>query len=236
MKIAFDLNKSTILLMVMAVGVGYLIGNVFQIPVSESNKATVNQPTTGNTQQPSTVKLDVPSYVPSLGSDSAKVNFIEFGDYQCPFCERFFQQTEPQLIQDYVNSGKVKFYFMDFQFLGPDSQTLGQGAWCANEQGKYYEYHDYVYSNQGQENSGWATPDKVKTMAASISGLDVQKFGSCLDSKKYVSRVQELTSLGQTSGVSGTPSTFIGNSKDGYVTISGAQPYSVFKQAIDSLL
>ncbi|MBI2545514.1 MAG: DsbA family protein [Candidatus Aenigmarchaeota archaeon] len=186
-------------------------------------------------QQQQNIKFDIPSYVPAKGSGSAKISIIEFGDYQCPFCERFFQQTEPQILQNYVNTGKAKFYFMDFQFLGTDSQTLGQGAWCANDQGKYYEYHDYIYSHQGQENMGWATPDKVKIMTSNITGLDTQQFGSCLDSNKYASRVQELTKLGQANGVSGTPTVFIGNPKDGYIPIVGAQPYSVIKQVIDSL-
>ena len=121
---------------------------------------------------------------------------------------------------------------MDFAFLGPDSFTLSQGAWCANEQGKYYEYHDYIYSHQGQENTGWATADKVKTLAGNITGLDTTAFNTCLDSGKYQTRVQELTQLGQTSGVSGTPTLFIGNSQKGYTPIVGAQQFSVFQQAL----
>ena len=178
------------------------------------------------------VKFDIPSYAPSQGSDSAKVNIVEFGDYQCPFCEKFFSETEPQIIKNYVDTGKAKFYFLDFQFLGPDSQTLGQGAWCANDQGKYYDFHDYVYSHQGQENSGWATPDKVKVIAKNVKGLDTAKFNSCLDSKKYESRVKDLTQLGQSVGVTGTPSTLVGNSQDGYTLVPGAQPFSAFQQIL----
>ncbi|MDE1831382.1 MAG: DsbA family protein [Thaumarchaeota archaeon] len=178
-------------------------------------------------------KLQIPSFAQYRGSNSAQLNIVEFGDYQCPFCEKFFQQNEPQILQDYINNGKAKFYFLDFQFLGPDSLTLGEGAWCANEQGKYYDYHDYIYSHQGQENSGWATPDKVKTLAVDISGLDATKFNSCLDSKKYESRVQQLTQYGQSLGVSGTPTIFIGNDQKGYLSAVGAQPYDVFKQIID---
>lgn len=178
------------------------------------------------------VKFDIPSYATYKGSGSASTYVIEFGDYQCPFCERFFQQTEPQIVKNYVDTGKARFYFIDFQFLGPDSQTLGQGAWCANDQGKYYDYHDYVYSHQGEENSGWATPDKVKTLAKSITGLDTNKFNSCLDSKKYESRVTELTQLGQSAGVTGTPTTFIGNPSSGYILVSGARPYSDFQQLL----
>lgn len=187
-------------------------------------------------QQDAVVKVGIPPFVPARGSDSAKVNVIEFGDYQCPFCEKFFQQSEPQLKSNYLDTGKIKFYFMDFQFLGPDSKTLGEGAWCANEQGRYYDYHDYIYSHQGQENSGWATPDKVKALATNISGLDATKFNSCLDSKKYESRVQQLTQYGQDLGVSGTPTIFIGNDQKGYLSAVGAQPYDVFKQIVDKQL
>ena len=209
-------------------GLGRTSGTVAQQPTQQA------QPTTNN--QPSTVSLSIPSYVPYQGQSSATVNVVEFGDYQCPFCERFFTQTEPQIVQNYVDTGKVKFYFMDFAFLGPDSQTLAQGAWCADEQGKYYAYHDYIYGHQGQENSGWATADKLKTMVANIQGLNTAAFGSCLDSGKYSSRVSELTQLGQSEGVSGTPSTLIGNDANGYDLVVGAQPYSVLQQSIEAAL
>ncbi len=186
--------------------------------------------------QPQTVKLSLPSFARFLGSNSAKINFVEFGDYQCPFCQRFFQQTQSQITQNYVSTGQIRFYFLDFQFLGPDSQTLGQGAWCANDQGKYYEYNAYIYSHQGQENSGWATPDKVKVLVANISGLDVQRFSSCLDNKTYASRVQSLANLGQSIGETGTPTFFIGSDQTGYIMVVGAQPYSVLQQVIDQQL
>ncbi|MBI1828636.1 MAG: DsbA family protein [Thaumarchaeota archaeon] len=216
--------------------IGYFIGGTFP-PSSftgaakESNVVIQQQPT-----QQQMIKFPIPSFTPSRGSDSAQLNIVEFGDYQCPFCEKFFQETEPQIMQNYVNTGKVKFYFEGVQFVGPDSLTLGQGSWCADEQGKYYEYHDQIYSNQGRENSGWGTLDKVKTLAAGITGLDTQKFNTCLDSKKYESRVQQLTLFAQNVGVTGTPTNFIGNDQKGYIPIVGAQPYDVFKQVIDKQL
>ncbi|HZS74732.1 MAG TPA: DsbA family protein [Candidatus Nitrosotalea sp.] len=185
--------------------------------------------------QPQTIKFQIPPLAPSRGADSAQINIVEFGDFQCPFCEKFFQETEPQLMKDYINTGKVKFYFEGIEFVGPDSLTLGQGSWCANEQGKYYEYHDQIYSNQGRENSGWGTPDKVKVLASGISGLDTKKFNSCLDSKKYESQVQELTLFAQKAGVTGTPTNFIGNYQKGYIPVVGAQPYDVYKQIIDKM-
>jgi len=218
--------------------IGYFIGGTF--PVSNFTGAVKESNIVIQPQQPQqmqqTVKLQIPSFAPSRGSDSAQLNIVEFGDYQCPFCGRFFQQSEPQIKQDYVDTGKAKFYFLDFQFLGPDSQTLGQGAWCANDQGKYYDYHDYIYSHQGQENSGWATPDKLKALAVNISGFDTAKFDSCLDSKKYEARVQQLTQIGQGLGVSGTPTIFIGNDQKEYIYVVREQAYDVFKQVIDKQL
>jgi len=176
------------------------------------------------------------SFVPFQGNASAKINIIEFADYQCPICQQFFANTEPQITKDYVDTGKVKFYFMDFTVLGSDSQTLAQGAWCANEQNLYFAYHDYIYSNQGPENSGWATPDKVKNLTANIQGLNIQQFDSCLDNRTYQQRIKQLLDVGGNSGVSGTPTFFIGNNNTGYVTLVGNQLYSVFQQTIDSQL
>lgn len=220
----------------MLLAVGYLVGNTFPVGGVTLPSAQTGIQVGEQQQAAQPVKLDIPSYLPFLGEESAKINIVEFGDYQCPFCERFFQQTEPQIMSDYVDSGKVRFYFADFQFLGEDSVTLGQGAWCANDQGKYYEYHDYVYANQGVEHSGWGTPDKVKEIAKNVEGIEAAAFASCLDSKKYEARVKELTQLGQRSGVSGTPTTFVGNSEKGFVALVGAQPYAVFQQAIDQYL
>jgi protein-disulfide isomerase len=240
-KISFEISKTTVVVGLILLVLGYFIGNT--IPVGnyfQSNPKTMITNTVGSSdltskKVSSSINLEIPSFAKFRGSESAKINMVEFGDYQCPFCEKFFQYTEPQLKKDYIDAGKVKFYFLDFVIVGQDSLTLTEGSWCADEQGKYYEYHDYVYSNQGQENSGWGTPDKVKAFAKNIGGLDVQKFSDCLDSKKYYSRAQDLTQIGQNIGITGTPTAFIGNEQAGYTKITGAQPYSVYQEAIDSL-
>lgn len=191
---------------------------------------------TNNAKSPGSISSFNLTSIPFEGNTSAKINMVEFGDYQCPICGEFFAQAEQQVISNYVNAGKAKFYFMDFTFLGPDSFTLAQGSWCSNEQNLYYAFHNYVYSNQGTENTGWATPDKVKAFASNIDGLNVTQFSACLDSSKYQSLVQQLTSVGANSGVTGTPTIFIGNNNIGYVTLVGNQPYSVVSQTIDSQL
>lgn len=91
---------------------------------------------------------------PVMGNPNAKVTYIEFADFQCPFCKQFFTQTEQQIINDYVKTGKVKFVFRNFAFLGADSNTSAEGAYCANDQGKFWDYHNFLYSHQAAEGSG----------------------------------------------------------------------------------
>lgn len=105
---------------------------------------------------PSRVSVE-PGNLPILGNKNAPVTIIEFADFQCPFCERWFNGTEGQIIKNYVDSGKAKFIFRNYAFLGQDSVTAAEGAYCANEQGKFWQYHDFMYSHQGQENSGWTS-------------------------------------------------------------------------------
>ena len=240
-KIVFVITKTTIIVGVVLFSLGYFVGNTLPVTnvdtqLQSKNKATIQQTDSSEQKLAGSVNFDIPPFAKFRGSDSAKINLVEFGDYQCPFCKRFFDQTEPTLMKEYVNTGKTRFYFLDVSIVGADSITLGQASWCADEQGKYYEYHDYIYSNQGQENSGWGTPDKVKNLAKGIPGLDIEKFSACLDSKKYESRSQQLTKFASQIGLTGTPTMFVGNPEMGYTKITGAQPYSSFKQVIDTYL
>jgi len=233
------LNRLIIGVTLAAVVSAFLGGYVLGTETAQSSETIIKN--SKDTADQSSNKIagslnfDIPTFARFLGDESAPISIVEFGDYQCPFCKRFFDQTEPQLMQEYVMSGKAKFYFLDFVIVGADSLTLAEGAWCAEEQEKYYQYHDYVYSNQGEENSGWGTPEKVKLFARDL-GLDVEEFSLCLDSKKYETRVQQLTALAQGLGSTGTPTTFIGNDEIGFTQITGAQPYAAFQQVLDQLL
>jgi protein-disulfide isomerase len=233
-------NKLIIGLIVAIVIVAFLAGFGFGSETGQSVSPKQPQlqlgPDQSSKKMLGTINFEVPDFARIIGEESAPISIVEFGDYQCPFCKRFFDQTEPQLLQEYVMTGKAKFYFLDFVIVGPDSLTLAEGAWCADDQGKYYEYHDYVYSNQGDENSGWGTPDKIKNLVGNIQGIDVEEFSLCLDSKKYESRVQQLTALAQGLGSTGTPTSFIGNEELGFTKITGAQPYAAFQQVLDQLL
>lgn len=175
---------------------------------------------------------------PTLGNSSAKVLMVEFADYQCPFCEQFFQSTFPQIKKDYIDTGKVKFAYRDFPFLGhPDTDTAGDestnasnAARCANAQGKFWEYHDYLFSHQGQEDSGAFSKDNLKKFASDL-GLDTAKFNQCVDSDQFVTAAQNDASAARGYGVNSTPTLFVNGEM-----VVGAQPYSEFKAAIDRAL
>lgn len=165
-----------------------------------------------------------------LGDKNAPVTFIEYGDFQCPFCDRFFKETEPILRDKYVKTGKVKFIYRDFAFLGPESAWAANAAKCAGEQGKFWEYHDYLFNNQQGENRGAFTKDNLKSFA-SVLGLDKEKFNACVDSDKYLSAVQAQTKTGGEAGVQGTPGSFV----NGKIYV-GALPTATFLQIIDNEL
>ncbi len=176
-------------------------------------------------------KVDVASgHFPVEGSDSAKITVVEFADFQCPFCEKWFTDVESSLMKDYVNTGKIKFAFRSYAFLGQESTWGSEAAECANEQGQFWPYHDYLYSHQGQENSGAFTKDKLEGFASTLN-LNADQFKTCLESDKYAAQVKADFDDGQKAGVNGTPATFI-NGKQ----ISGACSYETFKGAIEAEL
>jgi protein-disulfide isomerase len=192
-----------------------------------------DQPTpTNSNPQPATGPADMSGVTLEhvLGKADAPVTMIEFSDLQCPFCERLYQQVEKPLITDYVNTGKVKLVFKPYAFLGPDSVTAAEGLYCAADQNKYWEYHNYLFDHQGQENSGWANKENIKKMAKAI-GLNTSKFNDCLDKETYKDKVNKDLQEGQKVGVNGTPASFINGE-----SIPGAQPYATFKDLIEKKL
>ena len=184
--------------------------------------------------QPSTpsgpVNVAVGNY-PPLGNPNAKVTVIEFADFRCPFCEQWFQTVEPNLIKDYVNTGKVKFYFRNYAFLGPASTLAANAGECANEQGKFWQFHDYMYSHQPSESdTSMYTVANLSQIAGNL-GMNQSQFQSCLSSNKYNNNVTKDLNDGSAAGVNGTPTTFING-----IPIVGAVPYSQIKAEIDKAL
>ena len=172
---------------------------------------------------------------PVLGSPDAPVTIIEFGDYQCSQCKKWFFDSKPKIVSNLIDTGKTSLIFVDIAFLGKDSLPASAATYCAEEQGKYWDYHSILYSNQLGIDDGWANSERLKAFAFDL-GLDMDLFTSCLDSGKYDKRVRFNTSVATKNGVNSTP-TFIIVGPDGeQIMIRGPQPYSVFEETIESMI
>ena len=171
-----------------------------------------------------------------LGSESASVTIVEFGDYQCEACYHWFHNTRDTLIDNYIETGKAKLIFVDLPFIGQDSRIAAQASYCAEDQGKYWEYHTMLYTFQdGPPDSGWADRDRLNSFAFSLD-MNMDEFNDCMDYSKYAKRVQANYDQAVKNGVQGTP-TFIIISQDGTTEkFAGAQPYSVFAATIEPML
>lgn len=170
-----------------------------------------------------------------LGNPSAPITIVEFGDYQCHQCYNWFHNTKSAIFENYIDTGKVNFVFVDLAFLGKDSLKAAQATYCAEDQGKYWDYHDVLYiSQESKIDNGWANSERLKAFAFTL-GLDMELFESCLDSGKYSKRVQYNIEEAKKQGVRGTPGFFIVG-PDNQQKLSGAQPYSVFKEILDSMV
>ncbi|MBI5698575.1 MAG: DsbA family protein [Thaumarchaeota archaeon] len=192
--------------------------------------------TGGINLSPTLTSIDTTNASPVLGSESAPVTIIEFGDYQCTYCQKWNQNTKPLVEQEYIRTGKAKLIYVDFPIVGADSLDAHAASYCADEQGLYWKYHDFVYKNQGHENNGWARSENLKDLAAMIPGLDTEKFNQCVDSGKYDNRVQNNKNIATKSGAKSTPTFMILGPDNSGTQISGAQPYSVFQSVINEKL
>ncbi len=181
----------------------------------------------------SKVKTDGEAFI---GNANAPVTMAYWYDYQCPFCQKNEQETMPQIIKNYVDTGKVKIVFKDYQFLGPDSQTLGKvsrAVWDVAPT-KFYQWHKAMFDNQGTENTGWATKEKILSVTTGVLGAaDAQKAMKFADTNAavYQKEMDADKAEGTAMGISGTPGSIIGKQ-----LISGAQPYSAFQAAIETAL
>lgn len=163
---------------------------------------------------------------PLKGDPNAPVTIIEFSDFQCPFCGRWYSETLPQVLQNYIDSGQVNLVYRDFPLsFHAEATPAAEAAECAADQDKFWEYHDALFENQGS--LGRATYESIATDL----GLDLGIFTSCIDNGTHSAEVQADFRDGSAAGVSGTPTFFINGQK-----IVGAQPYAAFQAAIDAAL
>jgi protein-disulfide isomerase len=179
------------------------------------------------TTKPTNTTIDV-GQNPFKGGADAKVAIVLFSDFQCSYCQNFELNTLPQIESTYGNS--IKIYFRNFPLtqLHPNAMSAAMAAECANEQGKFWEMHDYLFNDQ----NGWSVAGALKFQDyATAIGLNTTQFINCLSSNKYQSLITQDMADGISYGIQGTPTIFI-NGK----MIQGNQPFSVFKTAIDSAL
>lgn len=175
---------------------------------------------------------------PARGSRSATVVLVEFSDYQCPFCARHVAQTWPQLSKEYIDTGRVQFFFVNFPIaeLHPQAFKAHEAAACADQQGKYWEMHDQIFTNQRR-----LAPADLAQYATAI-GLDMSKFQPCLDTGQTAEFIRSDLSRAQQLGFNGTPTFLVGTIEPngttvkGLKVITGAQPFAVFKQTLDEML
>jgi len=175
----------------------------------------------------------------ALGSDAGQITLIEFGDYQCQECAKFHKVTRSQIINNYVNTGAIKFLFKDFVINDRPSDkasTLAaRASYCAADQGKYWQYHDEIYSNSQGENTGWVSKESLKQFARNVKVSDLTKFSECLDSQKYNDAVMENVQLAQAIGLKTAPTFILVREGKEPLGIVGAQPFNVFQGAISQL-
>ena len=170
-----------------------------------------------------------------LGNPNAPITLVEFGDYQCHYCNVFFQSIEKDILKNYVDTGKVKIIFKDYNIIGEDSVIASQGAHCANDQGLFWEYHDILYSNWTGENNGWASPENLAIFAQQI-GLNMNKWSECMKKGSHSQIILKSNDDARALELTGTPAFFIINSEGKVTKLFGAQPFEVFKKIFDNQL
>jgi protein-disulfide isomerase len=172
---------------------------------------------------------------PILGDPNAPITLVEFGDYQCHYCNVFFQSIEKDIVKNYVDTGKVKIIFKDYNIIGEDSVIASQGAHCANDQGLFWEYHDILYSNWTGENNGWASSENLAIFAQQID-LNMNKWSECMKKGSHSQIILKSNDDARTLELTGTPAFFIINSEGKVTKLFGAQPFEVFKKIFDNQL
>jgi protein-disulfide isomerase len=175
---------------------------------------------TSKNQTPTQAAVTIPTFTIakqtdglSMGDPNAKVKVEEYADFQCPYCGVYWAQYEPNIIAQYVDTGKVYFTYHPFSFLGTgswdESVKSSEAAYCANDQGKFWEYRSMLYGNQNGENAGAFSKDRLISFAQSIS-LDMTTFEKCLTSDTHKAEVESSTASASAAGATYTPSFLVG--------------------------
>jgi protein-disulfide isomerase len=176
------------------------------------------------------VDIQVPADKLSQGSSDAKVTIIEFADYQCRFCNQWHQEIYPQLKSEYIDTGKVKFVYWDFPFLGEESFKSAEASLCARDQNKFWEYHDGLYGITSNRTENELTDQNLVKLATDLK-FNMTDFNKCFNTRMYKTIVTESADAGTEYGVDSTPTVIVNKMK-----FAGLMPWKSFKQIIDTEL
>ncbi|MBI2548217.1 thioredoxin domain-containing protein [Candidatus Woesearchaeota archaeon] len=229
------MNAARILLVVMVVTLFATVTNSYMMYHVSEKLNNLNVELMGQPQGQGDRKIvgeNIPKREVSADDDAAKgsskapITIIEFSDFQCPYCGRFYAETLPLIKEKYIDTGKVQFVYRDFPLgFHQHAQKAAEAAECAGEQEKYWEYHNLLFENQNALDT-----TSLKAYAKQL-GLNTGEFNQCLDEGKMTAEVQNDFEQGSRYGVTGTPAFFING-----VEIVGAQPYAAFEQIIEQEL
>jgi len=170
---------------------------------------------------------------PTIGFTNAQISIVEFGDYQCTFCYKFHQNTLNDIKTEYIDTGKANYVYRDFPLNGASSILAAEATYCANEQGKYWEYHNILYNNWAGENTGWINTDSLEGFGAEIN-LNISEFNRCLNTHKYYQMIIDNENYAKQIGINATP-TFLIFDNDKLIRIIGAQQLKEFQNVINQL-
>jgi protein-disulfide isomerase len=145
----------------------------------------------------------------TAGDPNAPIKVVEYADFQCPGCQQAFLILEPEIIKKYINTGKVFYTFEPFSFVGPESYRAAEAAYCAADQGKFWDYHDLVYSNWAGENQGAFKDANLIKFAKKIDFNQVA-FEACFNTGTYAQKVLDKSAEASAAGITSTP-TFMVN-------------------------
>lgn len=208
------------LVFLAGLGLGYLLwGKSSRFPTASVSTSTSSTPVSAQQTKRYDISTDGS---PSIGPANAPITLVEFSDYECTYCRKWHDEVYHRLLQDYKD--KIRFVYRDFPLTGlhPNAVSAAESAYCAGEQGNYWEYHDLLFT--GQYELGMDGYQKY----ASTLKMDMNQFNDCLNNRRYQTTVQSNYSFAANLGIQSTPTFFING-----LAVVGAQPYEYFKQVID---
>lgn len=189
-----------------------VVGVLIVVSQSGSDESGGDAASVTGTGQVASELEGIPQSGITLGDPDAAVTVTEYGDLQCPVCAAFSEEVLPQLLSEEIKPGNAKLEFKNFNIIGPQSNDAAAASLAAAEQGRYFEFIETFYANQGRENSGYVTDEFLRQVAGEVPGLNVDKAFADQSSPAVVKQLTKADTAAKVAGVNSTP-TFVLNGK-----------------------